>query len=343
MTMHKPEYPFPAPESAYWKSQSSSMSYDEAVSQYEAQQGVAKTMQRNPVKSPVTQAIETNSGSSIAESSSAVSAPPTIPSPQQTAFAETQSSMAWPPYNPLAPEGEKDLTDKLKETLERNHTQVQIMTIWDAMVYTVNNWTAMTEDGKTFGADVLETINKIKGYLDSGTEILHAVFLAKALGSLGIVAKETKTKNGKAAIVISSVWNDSKMHYATVNGINIKKNHPYLMDNPKIQQLGLARKTKIRGAIKAGALTLIISAALATEQLINNDEYHMVDWYGSVGTELLKIGVTSVLTMLLVSSSLPVVVGVGLAILIAMGVDSLFEQFTVEEKITEELKVATTV
>ena len=133
------------------------------------------------------------------------------------------------------------------------------------------------------------------------------------------------------------------MHYATVNGINIKKNHPYLMDNPKIQQLGLARKTKIRGAIKAGALTLIISAALATEQLINNDEYHMVDWYGSVGTELLKIGVTSVLTMLLVSSSLPVVVGVGLAILIAMGVDSLFEQFTVEEKITEELKVATTV
>ncbi|MCC2525531.1 hypothetical protein [Vibrio coralliilyticus] len=340
--MHKPEYPFPAPESAYWKSQSSSMGYDEAVSQYESQQGVAKTMQRNPVKSPVTQSIEANRVSSIAETASPVSAPsPATPSPQQTAFAETQSNMAWPPYNPLAPEGEKDLTDKLKETLERNHTQVQIMTIWDAMVYTVNNWTAMTEDGKTFGADVLETINKIKGYLDNGTEILHAVFLSRALGSLGIVAKETKTKNGKAAIVISSMWNDNKMHYATVNGINIKKNHPYLMDNPKIQQLGLARKTKIRGAIRAGALTLIISAALATEQLVNNDEYHMVDWYGSVGTELLKIGVTSVLTMLFVTSSLPVVVGVAFAIGIAIAVDSVFDEFKVEDKITEELKVAT--
>ncbi|USD32898.1 MULTISPECIES: hypothetical protein [Vibrio] len=314
------------------------MSYDEAVSLYESQQGVAKTMQRNPIKSPASQALEAKRINRIAESSSAA---PATPSPQQTAFAETQSNMAWPPYNPLAPEGEKDITDKLKETLERNHTQVQIMTVWDAMVYTVNNWTAMTEDGKTFGADVLETINKIKGYLDNGTEVLHAVFLSRALGSLGIVAKETKTKNGKAAIVISSVWNDSKMHYATVNGINIKKNHPYTMDNPKIQQLGFARNTKIRGAIKAGALTIIISAALATEQLVNNDEYHMVDWYGSVGTELLKLGVTSALALFVISSSMPILLTALIAITIAMIVDSIFDRFEVENKITEELRSAT--
>ncbi|MCG9680452.1 hypothetical protein [Vibrio sp. Isolate24] len=341
--MHKPEYPFPPPTSAYWKSHSTSMSYDEAASQYEAQQGVDKKMQRNPVKSPATQALEANRINRASELPNTVPTVPMPPSTQQTAFAETQSSMAWPPYNPLAPEGEKDLTDKLKETLERNHIQVQVMTLWDAMVYTVNNWTAMTEDGKTFGADVLQNINKIKGYLDKGTAIINAVFLAKALGGLGIVAKETTTKNGKAAIVISSVWNDSKMHYATVNGINIKKNHPYPMDNPKIQQLGFAKNTKIRGAIKAGVLTIIISAALATEQLINNDEYHMVDWYGSMGTDLLKIGITSVLTLLFVPSSVPIIIGVAIAIGIAVTVDFLFAQFEVQDKITEELKVATEV
>ncbi|NOH38742.1 hypothetical protein F0267_10885 [Vibrio coralliilyticus] len=340
--MHKSEYPFPAPESAYWKSQSSSMSYDEAVSQYEAQQGVAKTMQRNPVKSPVTQSIEANS-SSIAETANAASAPPATPSPQQTAFAETQANMAWPPYNPLAPEGEKDLSSKLKEALERNHIKVHIMTIWDTMVYVVNNWTARTEDGEVFSTKIIETMNEIRGYLDNGKEILHAAYLAKALGGLGIVAKETKTKNGKAAIIISSVWNDSKMHYATVNGVNIKKNHPYLMDNPKMHQLGFARKTKIRGALKAGALSIVISAAIATEQLVNNDEYHMTDWYGEMGSELLKLGVVSVIALIAIPSSLPILVIAALAIVVGLVVDEVWEEYKVQEKITTELESATEV
>ncbi|MFA0226678.1 hypothetical protein AB4483_21715 [Vibrio splendidus] len=340
--MHKPEYPFPSPKSAYWMSHSSTMSYDEAVSNYEAQQGVAKKMQRNPVKSPATEVLETKRTNLLAQQKNATTREITRSSTtQQTTFAETQSNMVWPPYNPVAPEGEKDLTEKLNEALERNHVQVHIMSIWDTMVYTVNHWNAMTSEGKTFGSDVLETINKIKGYLDKGKEILHAVYLSKALGSLGIVAKETTTKNGKSAIVISSLWNDSKMHYATVNGINIKKNHPYLMDNPKVKQLGLAETSKVGGAIKAGVLTLIISAALATEKLINNDEYHMVDWYGTMGTELVKIGVTSAITLLFVTSSMPIVMGVAIAISIALAVDFLFGKFKVEERITKELKIAT--
>ncbi len=341
--MHKPEYPFPPPTSAYWKSQSTSMNYDEAVSKYEAQQGVAKKMQRNPVKSPATLTLEANRISRASKLPSTVPTIPVTPSPQQTAFSETLSGMAWPPYNPLAPEGERDLSGNLKEALERNHTKVHIMTIWDTMIYVVNNWTARTEDGEVFSTEVIATINEIRGYLDKGKSILHATYLAKALGGLGIVAKETKTKNGKAAIIISSVWNDSKMHYATVNGINIKKNHPYLMDNPKMHQLGFSRKTKVQGALKAGALSIVISAAIATEQLVNNDEYHMTDWYGEMGSELLKLGVVSVITLIAIPSSLPILAIAALAIVVGLVVDEVWEEFEVQNKITTELESATEV
>ncbi len=251
------------------------------------------------------------------------------------------NNMYWPPYDFTAPEGEKDLTDKLRAALARNHVQVHIMSFWDCMIYIVNNWNQKDSEGKRLGETVLKDVNTIKGYLDKGLEVTNSIILVKTLGGLGIVAKETTTKNGYPAIVISSVWNDSKMHYATINGMNIKKNHPYRMDNPKIKQLGFAHQAKMAGAVKAGALTLIVSAALATEKLINDDAYNMVDWYGTMGTELIKIGVTSVLTILFVSSSAPIIVGVAIAVGLAIAVDAVFQAFKVEESITQELKSAT--
>ncbi|WP_260261634.1 hypothetical protein [Vibrio intestinalis] len=320
------------------------MSYDEAISRYEAQQGVAKTMQRNPIKSPATKALEAKRANMLAlqQESAAHNMTPSS-AIQQTAFAETQSSMSWPPYNPMAPVGEKDLTEKLKKTLERNHVHIHIMTIWDTMTYIVNNWIARTEEGEVFDSSVISEINDIREDLNDGKEVLHAAYLSKALGGLGIVAKETKTKNGKSAIVISSIWNDSKMHYATVNGINVKKNHPYLMDNPKMHQLGFSRSAKMRGTLKAGALSIIISAAIATEQLMNNDEYHMTDWYGEMGSELLKLGVVSVLTLIAIPSSLPILAVAAVALVIGLIVDEVWEEFEIQEKITTELENATKV
>ena len=67
----------------------------------------------------------------------------------------------------------------------------------------------------------------------------------------------------------------------------------------------------------------------------------MVDWYGTMGTELVKIGVTSAITLLFVTSSMPIVMGVAIAISIALAVDFLFGKFKVEERITKELKIAT--
>ncbi|MUL11802.1 hypothetical protein GNP59_18235 [Aliivibrio fischeri] len=62
----------------------------------------------------------------------------------------------------------------------------------------------------------------------------------------------------------------------------------YPINSPKVQQVGLSPKARANGFKGAGVLTFVVSAAIATTDLVFKDDYHLVDWFGNVGSDMFK-------------------------------------------------------
>ena len=273
-------------------------------------------------------------------------------------FGGNASSVAGAQSNPSAlaaqeaydftkKEWNEDLKKGLKEYLEGRHTQVCILTVDDAAKCALNLWDEKSKKGETLGKEVLDTLEDIHSKVDMGIGLVAAAKVSLALGGLGVTVKQFVDSKGVERIIISSLWNDSKMHYAVVNGLNIKKNHPYLISNPTIKQLGVLAENTIDGFKKGAVLSLIISAAINTDELIFNDDYHLVDWCGSMGSDLFKAMSVFALSSLAVSLSVamgisvPILAGVLLWMGIEQLVDSIWDEFKVEDTIVTGLKNAT--
>lgn len=249
-------------------------------------------------------------------------------------------------YDLTETEWNKDLQDDLKEYLEGRHTQVCIFTVDDAAKCALNLWHQKNKEGETFGKDVLDALEYIHSKIDIGVGLIAAAKVSKALGGLGVMVKQFVDSKGVERIIISSLWNDSKMHYAVVNGLNIKKNHPYRVTNPTIKQLGVLAEDTVNGFKKGAVLSLIVSAAINTNELVFNDDYHLVDWCGSMGSDLFKVMVSLAASTGLVSLfvlfglSVPLLVSFLVFVLVDAALDLFWDEFEIEEKLTNELKTA---
>lgn len=137
------------------------------------------------------------------------------------------------------------------------------------------------------------------------------------------------------------------MHYAVVNGLNIKKNHPYPISNPTVKQLGVLAKDTVNGFKKGAVLSMIISAGINTNELVFNDDYHLVDWFGHVGSDFFK-AMTVLSTSAYVVSltvglgiALPILAGVVLWVGVDWAINEIWGSFKIEDAIVEGLKNAT--
>lgn len=258
-----------------------------------------------------------------------------IPSAGTNAYAFTE------------PEWNKNLREDLRSYLEGRHTQTCILTIDDAAKCALNIWKSKGKDQETFGSETLELMNDIHSNVSIGVGLVASAKVSKALGSLGVTVKQYFDAKGIERIIISSLWNDSKMHYAVVNGLNIKKNHPYPISNPTVRQLGVLAEDTVNGFKKGAVLSMIISAGINTNELVFNDDYHLVDWFGSIGSDFFKV-----MTVLAASTfvvSLTVGLSIGLPIvasaLIWVGIDwsinKIWEHFQIEDAIVDGLRDAT--
>ncbi|PSU89920.1 hypothetical protein C0W35_18105, partial [Photobacterium kishitanii] len=149
--------------------------------------------------------------------------------------------------------------------------------------------------------------------------------------------------NGKTRISIATRNNGQQMlRHVLVNNIRLKVNgtKTYAIDNPKVIQLGLAPKQRINAGIKAGAMTMIISAAINTNDLIFNDDYDFYDWFGNIGTDFIKTAVVLYGTEIIIGAIIGswgviailaiAVISIGLSIV----VDKLFEVKNVSGELT---------
>ena len=249
-------------------------------------------------------------------------------------------------YELTEPEWNKDLQDDLKEYLEGRHTQVCILSVDDAAKCALNIWHQKNEEGETIGSETLKLLDDIHSKIDMGVGLIAAAKISKALGSLGVTVKQYIDAKGVERVIISSLWNDPKMHYAVVNGLNIKKNHPYRVTNPTIKQLGVLAEDTVKGFKKGAVLSLIVSATINTNELVFNDEYHLVDWCGSMGSDLFKVMVSLAASAGLVSLfvlfglSVPILVSFLVFVLVDAALNLFWDEFEIEEKLTNKLKMA---
>lgn len=247
----------------------------------------------------------------------------------------------WPAYNPVTGE---DLSDQLRDVLEANHKKAIILTLADAAA-TLKDM-AREYSWEKHGKQTLETastINDVGGY---GSAIYKAYDLAKQFGDYGVKA-EVFTSKGKEYIAITTKNNGDKvMRHALVNGVRVKFNgHKYRLNNYKMMQLGLSPQSRASGYKGGAVVTFIISATINTNELVFNDDYHLVDWFGNVGTDMFKgmvaIGAgEAALLALGLTGGAAIVGGVLAVVAVSVIIDFVFKEWEVSEKVVSGLKNA---
>lgn len=229
-------------------------------------------------------------------------------------------------------------TCTLEEDLNKNHQNVIITTTDDAYKLLHNFWVDA-------GKDVAILATYVLGVSDNVAKpVIDAQKLIYGFDDFQVFAEKVEM-NGKTFISFSGRNNrNQKIMHALVNGVRIKMNgKKYLIDSPKMQQLGFAPKTRFQGYKGAGAATFIISASIATTDLILNDDYHLVDWFGNVGTDMFKalvqVGATEV-ALLFVGGMVSSVIWAGAVAFIFgyIATEWFFNEFAVSEKVIKGLE-----
>lgn len=257
----------------------------------------------------------------------------------------------WPAYNPVTGE---DLSDKLREVLEANHKKAIILTLADAAA-TLKDMAKelaveLKDKAETFswekdGTKTLEAANTANDWGGYGAAVYKAYDLARQFGDYGVKA-EVFTSKGKEYIAITTKNNGDKvMRHALVNGVRVKFNgHKYRLNNYKVVQLGLTPQGRV-GGYKGGAVaTFIISATINTNELVFNDDYHLVDWFGNVGTDMFKgilaIAAGEAFLLAIGVSGGAILLGVLAVVGASYAIDKIFEEWHISEKVVSELKNA---
>lgn len=257
----------------------------------------------------------------------------------------------WPAYNPVTGE---DLSDKLRDVLEANHKKAIILTLADAAA-TLKDMAKelaveLKDKAETFswekdGTKTLEAANTANDWGGYGAAVYKAYDLARQFGDYGVKA-EVFTSKGKEYIAITTKNNGDKvMRHALVNGVRVKFNgHKYRLNNYKVVQLGLTPQGRV-GGYKGGAVaTFIISATINTNELVFNDDYHLVDWFGNVGTDMFKgilaIAAGEAFLLAIGVSGGAILLGVLAVVGASYAIDKIFEEWHISEKVVSELKNA---
>ncbi len=268
-------------------------------------------------------------------------------------LAESLEGAMWPPYNPITGE---DLADKLREALEANHKKAIILTLADAAA-TLKDMAdelaaELKDKAESFswekdGTKTLEAANTANDWGGYGAAVYKAYDLAKQFGDYGVKA-EVFTSTGKEYIAITTKNNSDKiLRHTVVNGVRVKLNgHKYRTNNYKVIQLGLTPQSRMSGYKGAGVVTFIISATINTNELVFNDDYHLVDWFGNVGADMFQAmasmaaGEVVLLGVGALLGGASVLFGAFIFVAVSIVVGWAFEEWNVSEKVVSELKNA---
>ncbi|PSV51137.1 hypothetical protein [Photobacterium sp. GB-1] len=235
----------------------------------------------------------------------------------------------------------------LQEELEKNHQAVLLLTEEDSF-YTIKNLIdeRYHQKGQIPSTLILKDIDKSKTWAEYLATGLGAIKLAQAFDDFGVTARYSVIK-GKTRVSIATRNNGQQMlRHVLVNGMRLKVNgkKTYAIDNPKVVQLGLAPTQRISAGIKAGAMTMIISAAINTNDLIFNDDYDFYDWFGNIRTDFIKTAIALYGTEIVIGAiigawgTIAILVIAAVSVTLSFAIDKLFEVNNVSRELTNALR-----
>ncbi|NNN48685.1 hypothetical protein [Vibrio sp. 2-2(8)] len=173
----------------------------------------------------------------------------------------------------------------LEEEMAKNHQHVLITDLEDAHKVLHNLW---LESGRDVAA-LAASINTAKSWFNHTDPMFNARSIAKQFGDMGIKADLVESK-GKTFVAFSGTDKNGKaLKHAFVNGTRINMNgKKYPLNSFKSVQAGFSPKSRAANFKGAGVLTFVVSASIATSDLVFKDDYHLVDWFGHVGSDMFK-------------------------------------------------------
>ncbi|WP_346763715.1 hypothetical protein [Vibrio sp. Hep-1b-8] len=173
----------------------------------------------------------------------------------------------------------------LEEEMAKNMQHVLITDLEDAHKILHNLW---LEAGKDVAA-LAASINTAKSWFSHTGPLFDAASIAKQFGDMGVKADLVESK-GKTFVAFNGTdQNGRVLKYAFVNGTRIKMNgKKYPLNSFKAMQAGFSPKSRAANFKGAGVLTFVVSATIATSDLVFKDDYHLVNWFGNVGADMFK-------------------------------------------------------
>ncbi|MGN2670944.1 hypothetical protein ACTFQD_05935 [Aliivibrio fischeri] len=223
----------------------------------------------------------------------------------------------------------------LEDELNQNHQDVVILDLEDSHKLLNNFWVDLGKDT----ALIATSLNTANGWFQHTTPIFDAKGLVKQFGDINIKADIVESK-GKQFIAFSGKKNGKEILHALVNGTRINMNgKKYPINSPKVQQVGLSPKARANGFKGAGVLTFVVSAAIATTDLVFKDDYHLVDWFGNVGADmfkaLLQFGAGEAILILALTVGIPIAWALGLVAVAYVSIEGLWGYYKVNDEIVK--------
>ncbi|EIA1590700.1 PAAR domain-containing protein [Vibrio parahaemolyticus] len=243
---------------------------------------------------------------------------------------------------------EKVLSDSLalecslEEEMAKNMQHVLITDLEDAHKILHNLW---LDSGKDVAA-LAASINTAKSWFNYTEPMFDAASIAKQFGDMNIKADLVESR-GKIFVAFNGTDQNGKvLKHAFVNGTRINMNgKKYPLNSFKAMQTGFSPKSRVASFKGAGVLTFVVSASIATSDLVFKDDYHLVDWFGNVGSDMFKalvqFGAGEALLILAASANAPILVGAALVFAVYVGIEVLWGQLKISNELTKVLESAT--
>ncbi len=243
---------------------------------------------------------------------------------------------------------EKVLSDSLalecslEDEMAKNMQHVLITDLEDAHKILHNVW---LDSGKDVAA-LAASINTAKSWFNHTEPMFDAASIAKQFGDMNIKADLVESR-GKIFVAFNGTAQNGKaLKHAYVNGTRVNMNgKKYPLNSFKAMQTGFSPKSRAASFKGAGVLTFVVSASIATSDLVFKDDYHLVNWFGNVGSDMFKalvqFGAGEALLLLAASANAPIIVGAALVFAVYVGIEVLWGQLKISNEITEVLESAT--
>ncbi len=226
---------------------------------------------------------------------------------------------------------------RLRGMLYQNNFDVMLLTVSEVFEVlqswgwkdTKTAWVEMTQSG----------IGQVMvNYGVNGKDVVTTSMILVKLGDLGIRATVYINHIGTELIKLTGYPGIRKILNAPV----------FRLDNTRVVDLGIGKYGLAKSIIEGARLTFYVAAAYRTLDYILNDETSLAKFIGSLSTDIVKLGIASVISWGVGSLAIayvpfvavPLVVVVGFGLFAAWGLNKLDDKFGVTDQVVAYLEAA---